>query len=424
MSQGRLSREHAHTLDGQDELAPFRERFCIPKHKDGSDIVYFTGNSLGLMPKAARTLLNEELDVWAELAVDGHFEGPRPWYSYHENFTELAAEVVGAKPGEVVMMQSLTTNVHLLMVSFYRPTRERYRIVVEKGAFPSDQYAVQSQAQVHGFDPEDAVVELAPREGEDLLRTEDIEAYLEAEGDKVAVVMFGGVNFRTGQVFDLLRITKAAHAAGAKCGFDLAHAAGNVPLSLHDWGPDFAAFCSYKYLNSGPGSVAGAFVHERHAKDASLPRFAGWWGNDPASRFEMGDVFVPQPGAAGWQISNAPVFAMAPALASLRIFSEAGGMTRLRKKSVALIDYLLSLVDDIGTEHFEVISPRAEKDRGCQVSIRAKKDAKALRAVLQDHGVVTDYRPPDVIRIAPVPLYNTFDDVWRFAEVLRRSVQG
>lgn len=414
--------DHAQKLDREDPLKDFRSRFHFPQH-DGKDIVYFCGNSLGLMPKDARDIINEELDAWRDLAVDGHFEGKRPWYSYHEEFSEMAGAVVGAKSSEVVMMQSLTTNLHLLMVSFYRPTKSRYKIVIEGGAFPSDQYAVASQAEFHGFDPKDAIIELSPRSGENVLRTPDVEKALQEHGDEIALVMLSGVNYRTGQVFDMERITKAAHNAGAVCGWDLAHAAGNVELKLHDWNVDFAAFCSYKYINSGPGSVAGAFVHEKHGNNPELPRFAGWWGNDPKTRFEMSDKFVPQVGAGGWQISNAPVFAMAPCFASLKIFSEAT-MPRLRTKSLKMSDYLLGLIDALGTDSFEIISPRDEASRGCQVSIRCRSDAKALQTELQKHGIVTDYRAPDVIRIAPVPLYNSFEDIWRFADVLRQSVNA
>jgi len=415
-------RRFAESLDDRDPLRAHRTRFALPRGEDGEELVYLCGNSLGLMPLAAARNVNDELDAWRALAVDGHFEGKRPWYGYHEQFTHLAARVVGAEPGEVVIMNSLTVNLHLMMVSFYRPTAERFRIVIEENAFPSDRYAVESQARFHGLDPRDAIVVLRPREGEDLLRTEDVERYLASDdGKKVALVLMGGVNFYTGQAYDLERITRAGHAAGAVVGFDLAHAAGNVPMKLHAWDVDFACFCTYKYLNAGPGAVAGCFVHARFSDDQTLPRFAGWWGNDPQTRFKMEDRFVAQPGAAGWQLSNAPVFSMAALLASLEIFDEAG-MVRLREKSVLLTEYLLRLVDDIGDGAFRVITPRDVAARGSQVSLRARGDAKRLREMLQARGVVSDFRPPDVVRVAPVPLYNTFVDVWRFAQVLRESV--
>lgn len=419
-----LSREHALALDAEDPLAAQRQMFAFPKTKAGEDVLYFTGNSLGLMPRTVPDLVNEELDTWSRLAVDGHFDGPRPWYSYHEQFTDLAARLVGARPGEVVIMNSLTVNLHLLMASFYRPTQERYRIVIEDSAFPSDRYAVQSQARSWGFDPDDAVVVMKPRDGSDLLSTEDIEAYLEREGHRVATVLFGGVNFYTGQAYDLGRLAAAAHKAGATFGTDLAHAAGNLALTLHDDDVDYAAFCTYKYLNAGPGSVGGAFVHERHGNRPDLVRFAGWWGNDPKTRFSMGHHFVPQEGAAGWQISNAPILSMAALLASLRIFDEVG-MAALRKKSVKLTGYLEMLLDAIeheGEAAFSLITPRDPAARGCQLSVRAHREPKGLRDLLQARGVVTDFRPPDVIRIAPVPLYTRFVDVWDFAEVLRQAV--
>lgn len=417
----RNDRAFADELDANDELRGYRERFSFPPPREGEEVLYFTGNSLGLMPKDTRQLVTEELDAWAALGVDGHFEGPRPWYSYHEQFTDMAARLVGARPGEVVIMNSLTVNLHLLMASFYRPTKERFQIVIEEGAFPSDVYAVQSQTRFHGFDPAEAVVMLKPRPGEDLLRTEDVERWFAEHGSRVACVLLGGVNFYTGQYFDLKRFAAAAHQAGAVFGVDLAHAAGNIDLRLHDDDVDFAAFCTYKYLNSGPGGVAGAYVHERHGQDLSLTRFAGWWGNDPGSRFQMTDRFVPQPGAAGWQLSNAPVLSMAALLASMRIFDEVG-MARLREKSVRLTGYLEYLLDDIGEGAFSIITPRDPEARGCQLSIRAHHDPRGLRDLLQKRGVVTDFRPPDVIRVAPVPLYNSFGDVWRFAQILRESV--
>ena len=410
----------ARALDAQDPLTSLKQRFHFPK-KEGGCPVYFCGNSLGLQPLSTREHILAELDHWAHFGVDGHFEGERSWFSYHEPMQAPMAAVVGALDHEVVVMGSLTDNLHRAMVSFYRPTQRRYRILIEASAFPSDKYAVDSQAHFHGYDPRDAVVRMQPREGETLLRTEDIEAYLASpEGEKVALVMFGGVNYYTGQAFDMERITKAAHEAGAVAGFDLAHAAGNLKLELHDWDVDFAVWCSYKYLNSGPGGVAGLFVHDRHALSPELPRFAGWWGNDPATRFKMSDEFSPQRGAAGWQLSNAPILPMAALHASLEIFSEVG-MAALRERSVRLSGALLELVQAMGSERFEVISPLAASERGCQLSIRTMGDGQALFARLSESGVVCDFREPDVIRVAPVPLYNTFEDVFRFAQILEES---
>ena len=412
----------AEKMDRDDPLASFRDRFHIPKNKKGEDVIYLCGNSLGLQPRRAKEVLQEELEKWAAQGVEGHFGGSAPWYSYHELLEEPLAKVVGAKPSEVVAMNSLTTNLHLLMTSFYRPTKGRFKIMIEGGAFPSDLYAVQSQARIHGFDPRESIVQVVPRKGESNLHTEDIIRAIEAEGDELALILFGGVNYYTGQFFDLEAITKAGHSAGAKVGFDLAHAAGNVELKLHEWGPDFAAWCSYKYLNSGPGAVAGVFVHERHGDSPQLPRFAGWWGTDPESRFDMGPTFTPQKGAAGWQLSNAPILSMAALRASLELFSEAT-MDRLVEKSRKLTGYLSELIEQIPGDHFEVITPEDESSRGCQVSILARGRGESLYAKLEAADVVCDYRKPDVIRIAPVPLYNTYQDVWRFCEILKETVE-
>lgn len=412
----------ARALDAADPLTAFRERFHLPLTSEGRPQLYFCGNSLGLQPRSVRASLEQELDTWARLAVEGHFHGPAPWYDFHEPLARPMADIVGATPEEVVLMGSLTTNLHLLMISFYRPTPERYRIVLEGGAFPSDRYAVQSQAALHGFDPEVAIVVIEPREGEDLLRTEDVEDYLERTGDTVALVMMGGVHYYTGQLLDMARITRAGHRAGARVGFDLAHAAGNAPLALHDWNVDFAAWCTYKYLNSGPGGVGGAFVHARHARAPELPRLAGWWGNDPATRFTMPERFVPQPGAAGWQLSNAPVMTMAPLRASLEIFAEVG-LEALRERSLRLTDYLLERLA-LRLPRVEVITPTAPAARGCQLSLRVPgRDAKALRDALGERGAICDYRSPDVIRMAPVPLYNTFEDLYHFVELLSRLLE-
>lgn len=418
-----LTHEYARAreLDAADPLARFRDEFHFPARPDGSPFVYLCGNSLGLQPKGAARYVEEELATWRDLAVEGHFRGPRPWYSYHEIFTDSVARLVGAKPIEVVVMNGLTVNLHLLMTSFYRPQGERYRIVIEGSAFPSDQYAVASQARLHGYDPQDAIVHLKPRAGEDHLRTDDIEAYLRGEGQSVALVLMGGVNYYSGQAYDMARITRAGHAAGAKVAFDLAHAAGNIPLALHEWGVDFAAFCTYKYLNAGPGATACAFVHERHAHDDTLPRLAGWWGTDPASRFEMGPTFAPQAGAGGWQLSNAPVLSMAPLRASLDLFDEAG-MPALRAKSERLTAYLLACLQALPELNIHVITPGDPAARGCQLSLRIGSDAARVHQALEERGVICDFRRPDVIRVAPVPLYNSFEDIVRFVERLATSL--
>lgn len=413
--------EFALELDRRDPLAQFRERFHLPRDRDGKPLIYFVGNSLGLMPKATRNLVEQELDDWAQLGVDGHLEGRTPWYSYHETVRESAARVVGAKPHEVVCMNSLTVNLHLMMATFYRPTKSRFKILMEEPAFPSDTYAVKSQIAHHGFDADDALLVAKPRAGERTVHDEEITAMLEREGDQIALALFAGVNFFTGQLFDIAHITEAAQARGCAVGIDLAHAVGNVPLGLHDWNVDFAVWCSYKYLNSGPGAVGGAFVHERHATNRELPRLAGWWGNDPATRFQMQLLpeFVPVPSADAWAVSNPPIFSLAPLRASLPIFDEAGGMQRLREKSVQLTGYLAFLLDEIGSEHFTIITPREAGKRGCQLSILAHEHPKQLFAALDASGVKCDFREPNVIRVAPTPLYNTFHEVWRFARILR-----
>jgi len=432
----------ARGLDERDELLSLRGEFCIPPSPaagagPGDEAVYLTGNSLGCMPRRVRELMAEELDDWARLAVDGHLGARRPWFSYHEQVRDPLARLVGAKPGEVVAMNTLTVNLHLLMVSFYRPTRERYRIIVEDDCFPSDSYAVRSQAGLHagsvGFDADDAIVRLRPREGEHALRTDDILSAIDEHRSSTALVMLGGVNYKTGQWFDMPRITRAAQEAGAVCGWDLAHAFGNVPVELHEWGVDFAAWCHYKYGNAGPGAVAGAFVHEKHARAFDVPRFAGWWGNDPKTRFAMGPAFVPRDGAEGWQISNPPVLSLTPVIASMELFERAR-MDRLRSKSVLLTGYLSYLIERVRERMsdgggIEVITPEHGPGslcggefggRGCQLSIRVKRDAQGFQRALHSAGVVSDYREPDVIRVAPAPLYNSFHDVWRFGRVLAK----
>lgn len=404
-------------MDAQDPLAKFRAQFHIPQH-EGRDCIYFCGNSLGLQPKAVEGAMAQELADWKNLGVEGHFHGKHPWMPYHEFVAENAAYVVGAKASEVVMMNGLTANLHLMMVSFYRPTKARYKILIEYTPFPSDIYVVQSQAKFHGFDPADAIIEMKPRDGEHTLRQEDIEEVIAREGQSIALILIGGVHYYTGQFFDIARITEAGHKQGCMVGFDLAHAAGNVLLKLHDWNVDFACWCSYKYLNSGPGAVAGVFVHERHAKSFDLPRFAGWWGNDKSVRFKMGPHFQPMEGAEGWQLSNPPIFALAPARVSLDIFREAG-MENLRKKSAQLTGYLEFLLHGLKLASLKIMTPANDAERGCQLSITVQGNGRKVFEALQKAGVVCDWREPDCIRVAPVPLYNSFTDVYRFVEIFK-----
>ena len=410
--------EYALQKDDRDELHSFRERFYFPQH-NGRDQLYFCGNSLGLQPKSVKDYIDVELKDWRELGVEGHFEGKNAWFYYHHHFSENLANLVGAKPNEVVVMNTLTTNLHLMMISFYQPKGKRYKIMVEGGAFPSDYYAVESQLKLHGHDWEDGMIELMPRDGEYTLRTEDILAKIEEHEDELALIMLGGVNYYTGQLFDMKAITEAGHKISAMVGFDLAHAAGNIDLKLNEWGPDFAVWCSYKYLNSGPGGPGSAFVHERHANNAQLLRLTGWWGYDEEKRFEMKKGFIPMEGAASWQLSNAQVIAMAPYLASIDIFTEAG-MSRICAKRDELTAYLEHLIDH-SPNNYKIITPRSKKDRGAQLSILVNKDAKKLNQLLAAEGVRADYREPDVIRLAPVPLYNSFEDVFRFVEILNKS---
>lgn len=415
------TRLFAKQLDEQDKLRSFRDKFLIPKQTGGKDVLYFTGNSLGLQPKTVRIYIEQELKDWENLGVEGHFQAKNPWMPYHELLTEQMAEVVGAKPIEVVVMNSLTVNLHLLMVSFYRPKGKRNKIVIEKGAFPSDQYAVKSQIEFHGFDSENWLIELTPRKGENCLRTEDILQIIKENSDEIALILLGGVNYYTGQAFDFEAITNAGHEAGAIVGYDLAHAAGNILLQLHNWKVDFAAWCSYKYLNSGPGGIGGVFVHENHVSNIELPRFAGWWGHEKETRFLMGDEFIPIKSAEGWQLSNPPIFQMASLRASLEIFHEAG-MKNLAAKSKNLTDYLEFLLCEINTERIEIITPNDSDQRGCQLSIRVKNADKSLFKAITSKGVIADWREPDVIRVAPVPLYNSFLDCWEFAEILKGSL--
>jgi kynureninase len=405
--------------DRADPLAWCRAEFAVPAGARGEPLAYFSGNSLGLMPKAARAEVTQELDDWARLGVEGHFAGRAPWYSYSERLREPLARLVGALPGEVVAMNSLTVNLHLMLVSFYRPSGKRNKVLLEQTPFPSDAYAVASHLATRGV-PADAVLPARPRAGERLLRTDDLEALLAERGNEIALVWLGAVDYYTGQLLELQRIAAAARRAGCLVGFDLAHAAGNVPLQLHDWEVDFAVWCSYKYLNAGPGAVGGCYVHQRHGQDPSVPRYAGWWGNDPETRFEMRipPEFVPVPGVAGWQLSNPSILAMAPLVAALGIFERAG-LPALRAKSERLTGYLEFLTDRIGPERVELLTPRDPTARGCQLSLLVPGKAAPLVLALRERGIVTDYRGPDVIRVAPVPLYNTFHEVWRFARALQ-----
>ena len=406
------------SLDAADPLARFRERFFIPRATNGNEVIYLTGNSLGLQPKTARGYVEQELSDWEMLGVEGHVKAKNPWLPYHEFLTEPTSRIVGALPSETVVMNALTVNLHLLLVSFYRPTAIRRKIVIEKGAFPSDRYAVASQILFHGDAVDAQLIELAPRDGETTLRTEDIIETIEHDGASIALILLGGVNYYTGQAFDMKAIAAAGHQAGAVVGFDLAHAAGNLELKLHDWNVDFAVWCSYKYLNGGPGAVGGIFVHERHANSFNLPRFAGWWGNNKDTRFLMEPEFEPLSGAEGWQLSNPPILQMAALRASLEIFDEAG-MSNLRQKSEKLTGYLQRLLDQIGGDRLSVITPRNSTERGCQLSIRVKNADKRLLNAISERGVCADWREPDVIRVAPVPLYNSFADVYRFTEILK-----
>lgn len=410
MSAFEASLDFAKKLDAQDPLRGIRDRFHVPQG------LYFVGNSLGLQPKKAREYVEQELSDWEKLAIEGHLAGKTPWYSYHECLTESTARLVGAKPSEVVVMNALTVNLHLMLISFYRPTKERFRILVEGGAFPSDQYAVAAHAKLHGLNPRDVIVELKPRAGETSLRHDDIVATIAREGTKLAVVLLGDVNYLTGQAFNLKDLARVSHEAGAYFGVDLAHGAGNLKLALHDDKVDFAVWCSYKYLNAGPGAVAGCFVHENHAERFDWPRLAGWWGHDKQNRFQMGADFVPMAGAEGWQISNPPILQMAALRASMEIFDEVG-MTAVREKGDRLTGFLEYLINQMPGKPFQIITP---KERGSHLSFNVGPNGKALVTKLKDEGVHCDFREPGVMRAAPVALYNTFEDVFRFAELLTK----
>ena len=409
-------------LDRDDPLQHFRAQFHVPRDSQGNELVYLCGHSLGLQPHSTAQVINEELDAWARLGVDGHFHSVRPWLSYHEQVTPQLARLVGAQPDEVVAMNSLTVNLHLMLASFYQPTATRFRILIEERAFSSDRYAAASHLKLHGVTQADALIEIPARESDYTLPTEVLLEYIERFGPSTAVVLLPGVQFLSGQRLDLARITAAAHRHGCLVGFDLAHAIGNVPLELHDWNIDFAVWCSYKYLNSGPGAIGGCFVHQRHGRDMNRERLAGWWGHQKNTRFDMPQVFEPIAGAEGWQVSNPSIFALAPLLASLRMFEEAS-FSALRDKSVRLTAYLYDLLNSTSDGRVQILTPSNPNERGCQLSLRLNESparAKAIHTALTQRGFICDWREPDVVRVAPVPFYNTFTEAWRFAEALRQ----
>ncbi len=414
--------EFAKELDQLDPLADFRNQFHIPKNQDGTEQIYLCGNSLGLQPKKTKEYLQEELNDWANLGVEGHTEAKHPWMPYHEFLTEKMAKIVGAKPTEVVMMNTLSVNLHLMMVSFYRPTTKKYKIVIESDAFPSDKYAVESQLKLHDIDPKDGLILWKPREGEELCRFEDLEKIMQEQGDEVALLMIGTTNYYTGQSFPIKKITQLGHQYNCKVGFDLAHGAGNIQPQLHESEADFAVWCSYKYLNSGPGSVGGCFVHEKHANDANLKRFAGWWGHNKSTRFNMRHEFDPIPGAEGWQLSNPPILSMAAIRASLDIFDEAG-FDNIREKAIKLTGFLEYLLLEIKDERIEMITPTNPQERGSQISIKLKGATKQLFDDLMKAGVISDWREPNVIRLAPISLYNSYQDVYQMVQILKKLLK-
>jgi kynureninase len=415
--------DFAKQLDSQDELRKYRNEFIFPQHND-EDVIYFTGNSLGLQPKIAKTYVDEVMNDWANLAVEGHFFADKPWWDYHERFANPLSEIVGAKPSEITVMNTLTVNLHLLMVSFYKPSTKRYKIICEEKAFPSDQYMFQSQVNFHGLKPEDVIVEIKRRDGEHNIRLEDIISKINEVGDELALVLFGGVNYYTGQVFDMKAITEAGHNVGAFVGFDLAHAAGNVKLELHNWNVDFAAWCSYKYMNSGPGNASGCFIHEKH-HDSDLPRFAGWWAQKKEKRFLMEPTFDPTIGADGWQVSNLPILSLAPYLASAEMFAEVG-MDKLiakRNQITAYLEFILHEIDkEIDGTEFEIITPANQEERGCQLSVFLHGQGKDLFHYLMKNGVITDWREPNVIRLAPAPFYCSYEDMFNFGQILKNGI--
>ncbi len=418
MSKYQLGLDYAKQQDKLDALAHYRTQFHIPKDNNGNDWLYFTGNSLGLQPKKTQQYIQQELDDWAKFGVEGHFEAKNPWMPYHEFLTESMAKLVGAKPIEVVITNTLTTNLHLLMVSFYQPNKTKYKIVIESDAFPSDRYAVQTQLEFHGFDAKEGLIEWKPREDEELLHIEDLETILDEQGDEIALLLIGGVNYYTGQYLDITKIAELGHAKDCMVGIDLAHGVGNIQPELHNSGVDFAAWCTYKYMNSGPGSLAGLFVHEKHAHNKELKRFAGWWSHNKSTRFNMRQPLDVIPGAEGWQLSNPPILSMAAIKASLDMFNEVG-MTALRKKSEHLTGYFEFLINELNNENIKIITPTNPNERGCQLSIQVRNADKGLHKKLTEAHIITDWREPDVIRCAPVPLYNSFEDVYRMIEKLK-----
>ena len=411
------SLDYAKQLDREDPLSFLRKEFHIPRDKHGKEWLYFTGNSLGLQPKITKKYISQELEDWANFGVEGHFEAKNPWLSYHELLTDAMAKIVGAKPIEVVVMNTLTTNLHLLMVSFYQPTKTKYKIIIESDAFPSDRYAVQSQLSFHGFDPEEALIEWKPKEGKELLELEDLKSILDSQGDEVALLLVGGVNYYTGQYLDLKKIAELGHAKDCMVGIDLAHGAGNIQPNLHESSVDFAAWCTYKYLNSGPGSLSGLFVHEKHAQRKDLPRFAGWWNHNKETRFNMRQPFDVMDGAEGWQLSNPPILSMAAIKASLDIFDKVG-MEALLKKSNKLTGFFEYLIKQIATDTIKIITPANPNERGCQLSLQVKNADKNLHKKLTENNIITDWREPDVIRCAPVPMYTSFEDVYHMVTIL------
>ncbi|OIQ21311.1 MAG: kynureninase [Flavobacterium sp. MedPE-SWcel] len=417
------TREFAQQLDAKDKLAKYRDEFIFPK-VDGKQVIYFTGNSLGLQPKRTKAYVDEVMDDWANLAVEGHFYAEKPWWDYHERFAEPLSKIVGALPTEVTVMNTLTVNLHLLMVTFYQPTAKRYKIICEEKAFPSDQYMIKSQVHSHGYAPEDAIVEIKRREGEHNIRTEDVLEAIKEVGDELALVLIGGVNYYTGQVFDMETITKAGHDTGAYVGWDLAHAAGNIHLELNKWGVDFAAWCSYKYMNSGPGNASGAFVHEKHHNNLDLPRFAGWWGHNKERRFLMEPQFDPVRGANGWQVSNLPILTLAPYLASVEMFDEVGMPALIEKRDhiTSYLEFVLQEIDKEVDSTFEIITPSKPEERACQLSVFLHGEGKALFDYLMKKGVITDWREPNVIRLAPVPLYCSYEDMYEFGQILKQGI--
>ena len=418
------TREFAQQLDAQDELFKYRDEFLFPSI-NGKNVIYFTGNSLGLQPKRTQAYVDEVMNDWAKLAVEGHFYADKPWWDYHERFAVPLSGIMGAKPSEITVMNTLTVNLHLMMVSFYRPTPKKYKIICEEKAFPSDQYMFQSQVKFHGFNPSDAIVEIKRRDGEHNIRHEDIITKIEEVGEELALVLIGGVNYYTGQVFDIKSITEAGHKTGAYVGWDLAHAAGNIELELHDWDVDFACWCSYKYMNSGPGNASGCFVHERHHHDNDLPRFAGWWGHNKERRFKMEPDFDPVHGADGWQISNLPILSLAPYLASVEMFAEVGMKKLIQKRNLltAYLEFILHEIDrEIDGTEFEIITPQDQEERACQLSVYLHGQGRALFEFLMKNGVITDWREPNVIRLAPAPFYCSFEDMYEFGQILKKGI--